>query len=78
LPEKTDNGYELRSRGPAARGLNALDIPYLIPYFKFLYANSVIYNFASPIFHAPLETVYNNCIETCDFYWVSLYPNPTC
>jgi hypothetical protein len=24
-PEKTDGGYELRSRGPAARGLNALD-----------------------------------------------------
>jgi hypothetical protein len=24
-PEKTDRGYELRSRGPAIRGFNALD-----------------------------------------------------
>jgi hypothetical protein len=30
-PEKTADGYELRSRGPARRGLGALDKKFPIP-----------------------------------------------
>jgi hypothetical protein len=29
-PEKTDGGYELRSRGPASQGFDALDIKFFI------------------------------------------------